>query len=90
MVIDAREPEGFRKRTLPNARNVQAADVAKAKDDGRLPMLDHNTRIFVIGNDEAQARAAATEIAHNAFQNVAYYAGSVEDLVKGRPRSSSR
>jgi len=90
VVIDAREPEAFRKGTVPQARNVQAPDVAKAKDDGRLPMLDHNTRIFVIGNDEGEARAAATEIAHNAFQNVAYYAGSVEDLVKSRPRSGSR
>ena len=90
VVIDAREPGAFRKRTLPNARNVRAADVAKAKDDGRLPMLDHNTRIFVVGNDEGEARDAAQEIAHNAFQNVAYYAGSVEDLVKGRPRSGSR
>ena len=90
VVIDAREPEAFRKRTLPNARNVLAPDVAKAKDDGRLPMLDHNTRIFVVGKDEGEARDAAQEIAHNAFQNVAYYAGSVEELLKSRPRQTSR
>jgi rhodanese-related sulfurtransferase len=89
VVIDARDPEAFRTRTLPNARNVQAADVAKAKDDGRLPMLDHNTRIFVVGKDEGEARDAAQEIAHNAFQNVSYYAGSVEELMKNRPGSGS-
>jgi rhodanese-related sulfurtransferase len=87
VVIDAREPEAFHAKSLPGARNVRASEVAKAKDDGRLPMLDHNTRIFVIGKDEAEARAAAQEIAKNAFHNVAFFAGSLDDLMRARPRS---
>src|SRR6267378_4230178 len=69
VVIDSREPEAFGKGTLTaivGARNVRSGEVAKAKDDGRLPMLDHNTRIFVVGNSEANARAVAEEIAQNA------------------------
>jgi rhodanese-related sulfurtransferase len=82
VVIDAREPEGVRKGPgLPGARYVRAAEVAKAKDDGRLPMLDHNTRIFVVARDAAEAKAAAQEIARNAFHNVAFFAGSVQELL---------
>ena len=90
VVIDAREPAAFQAGTVPGARNVRFEEVAKAKDDGRLPMLDHNTRIFVVGKDAPEARAAAQEIAKNAFQNVSYYAGSVEELMKSRAGSGSR
>ncbi len=79
--LDAREPETFRMGSLAGARNVPLADVAKAKDDGRLPMEDHNTRIVVFGADAAQARAVAAELAKNAFHNVAYFAGTLDDLV---------
>ena len=54
--------------------------MVKAKDDGRLPMEDHNTRIIVFGKDAAEARAAAEEIAKNAFHNVSFYAGSLSEL----------
>jgi len=65
--------------------------IRKPGRSGGLPAaLDHNTRVFVVGKDEGEARAAAQEIAHNAFQNVAYYAGPVEELMKSRPRQSSR
>src|SRR5256885_920261 len=67
VVIDARDPAAFQAGSLPGARNVRFEEVAKAKDDGRLPMLDHNTRIFAVGKDSAQALAAAQEIARNAF-----------------------
>lgn len=82
VVIDAREPAAFEKATLLGARNVRFEDVAKAKDDGRLPMLDHNTRIFVVGKDAAQALAAAQEIARNAFDNVSFYAGPADALIR--------
>jgi hypothetical protein len=61
-------------------------EVKKAKDDGRLPMEDHNTRIIVFGRDEAQAKAVAEAIAREAFHNVSYFAGSLEQLqtVAGR------
>jgi rhodanese-related sulfurtransferase len=81
VVIDAREPEAFGKGTLPGARNVRFAEVARAKDDGRLPMLDHNTRIFVVGKDAPEALAVAQEIARNAFHNVAFFAGSADSLI---------
>lgn len=78
--FDARTPEEFRAGSLPGARNLVLADVAKAKDDGRLPMEDHNTRIIVVGKDGEQARLVADAIAKNAFHNVAFYAGSLDSL----------
>jgi hypothetical protein len=45
-------------------------EVEKAKNDGRLPMEDHNTRIVVFGSTAAQARSTAEAIAKNAFHNV--------------------
>ena len=78
--FDARDPEEFKAESLPGARNLVLADVAKAKDDGRLPMEDHNTRVLVFGKDGDQARAVAESIAKNAFHNVAFYAGSFGSL----------
>ena len=90
VVIDAREAGAFQAGSLPGARNVRSAEVAKAKDDGRLPMLDHNTRIFVVGKDETEARAAAQEIAKNAFHNVSFFAGPIEALMRIPSGSGSR
>ena len=81
VVIDARGHEAFAKGTVAGARNIRFEEVAKAKDDGRLPMLDHNTRIFVVGKDGKEARSVAQEIARNAFQNVSFYGGSVDSLL---------
>jgi rhodanese-related sulfurtransferase len=81
--IDARSADEFRAGTLPGARNIPLAEVTAAKDDGRLPMEDHNTRIIVFGASEAQAVATTTEIAKNAFHNVSYFAGTLDDLVAG-------
>jgi rhodanese-related sulfurtransferase len=87
--IDARDPEEFSADPIPNARNLplsgvkhgkDVGEVKKAKDDGRLPMEDHNTRIIVFGRDGAQARAVAAAIAQEAFHNVSYFAGSLETL----------
>jgi rhodanese-related sulfurtransferase len=79
--LDARSADEFAAASLPGARNVPASEVVAAKDDGRLPMEDHNTRIVVFGSDAAQARQAADAVAANAFHNVTFYAGSVEDLL---------
>ena len=49
----------------------------------RLPIEDHNTRIVVFGADTEQARAATAEIAKNAFHNVSFVAGTLDDLVAG-------
>jgi rhodanese-related sulfurtransferase len=78
--FDARSATEFATGTLVGARHLPKAEVIKAKDDGRLPMEDHNTRIIVFGKDAAEARAAAEEIAKNAFHNVSFYAGSLTDL----------
>jgi rhodanese-related sulfurtransferase len=85
VVIDAREPEQFRAGTIPGARNIprslvlegkDVGEIKHAKDDGRLPMEDHNTRLIVIGSETAAARYVAQAIAHEAFHNVVFFAGS--------------
>src|SRR5438477_5696938 len=77
--LDARSAEEFRAGTLSVARNIpqsavepgkDVGEVRKAKDDGRLPMEDHNTRIIVFGRDAIQARGLAEAIAREAFHNV--------------------
>ena len=47
----------------------------RAKDDGRLPMEDRNTRILVLGADAATARFVAQALAREAFHNVSYFPG---------------
>jgi len=54
-------------------------EIRKAKDDGRLPMEDHNTRIIVIGRTAGDARFVAQAIADEAFHNVAYFPGTFEE-----------
>jgi len=87
--IDAREPEEFQASSLPQARNLprsrvqpgkNVGEIKQAKDDGRLPMDDHNTRIIVFGRDGAQGKAVAEAIAQEAFHNVAYFARPLERL----------
>jgi rhodanese-related sulfurtransferase len=89
--IDARNPEPFGAQTLPGARNLprsglkpgkDVGEVKAAKDDGRLPMEDHNTRIVVFGQDGAQAKAVAEAIAQEAFHNVAYVGGTFDTLIQ--------
>jgi rhodanese-related sulfurtransferase len=81
--VDGRSADEYRAGSLPGARNIPIAEVVAAKDDGRLPIEDHNTRIIVFGADTQQARAVTTELAKNAFHNVAYFAGTLDDLVAG-------
>ena len=52
----------------------------QAKDDGRLPMDDHNTRIVVFGSSAKDARAVADAIASEAFHNVSFVAEPVEQV----------
>ena len=78
--VDARSPADIETGSIRGAQNIPLPDVKKAKDDLRLPMEDHNTRIVVFGSDAAQARAVAEEIARNAFHNVGYFAGTYEAL----------
>ncbi len=88
IVLDVREADAFRGGTLPGARNVPRSGVLEgrdigeirlAKDDGRLPMADHNTRIIVIGRTVGEARFVAQALTHEAFYNVSYFPGTFEE-----------
>ncbi len=78
--VDARSSEEFKAGSIPGAKSIPLAEVKAAKDDGRLPMEDHNTRIIVFGKDSAQARAVAEAIAKEAFHNVTYFVGTYSTL----------
>jgi rhodanese-related sulfurtransferase len=82
--IDVRDPLAFQGGSIPGARNLphsgllpgkDVGEVFAAKNDGRLPMEDHNTRIIVFGQDREQARKVAEALAREAFHNVTYFAG---------------
>ena len=79
VLVDA-SPPGSAHSALPRARPIPLADTTKAKDDGRLPMTDHNTRIFVVGRDGAEARAVAEALTRDAFHNVAFYGGTAVEI----------
>src|SRR5258708_35613030 len=78
VLIDARAA-GHKPR-LRNAVSIPLPEASKAKDDGRLPMTDHNTRIFVVGTNGSEARAVAEAIVHDAFHNVTFFGGAITDL----------
>jgi hypothetical protein len=71
VLIDARAETALRLR-LRNAVSIALPEASTAKDDGRLPMTDHNTRIFVVGTNGAEARAVAEATVHDAFHNVTF------------------
>jgi rhodanese-related sulfurtransferase len=88
VLIDTREADDFRNGTLAHARNIprsgvlegkDVGEVKRAKDDGRLPMEDHNTRLIVLGRDVADARYVAEALTREAFHNVAYFRGSFDE-----------
>ncbi len=79
VLIDGRAEVGPKPR-LRNAVSIPLPEASKAKDDGRLPMTDHNTRIFVVGTDGTEARAVAEAIVHDAFHNVTFFGGAITDL----------
>jgi rhodanese-related sulfurtransferase len=79
VLIDARPEKGLKPR-LRNAVPIPLPEASKAKDDGRLPMTDHSTRIFVVGANGAEARAVADPIVHDAFHNVTFFDGGIADL----------
>lgn len=93
--IDTREDSEFAAETIPGARRIprslvlpgkDVGEVKRAKDDGRLPMNDHNTRIIVFGRDAAQARDVAEAIIREAFHNVAVFPGSYAELAAALQR----
>lgn len=95
VLIDARERDDFEAGSILGARNIprslvlegkDVGEVRRAKDDGRLPMEDHNTRIIVVGQDAAAARYVAEALAREAFHNVSYFAGTFEEAHAGIKR----
>jgi rhodanese-related sulfurtransferase len=87
--IDVRPPAEFAKGSVPGAKNIprslvlvgkDVGELKKAKDDGRLPTTDHNTRIIVFGGSPDDVRFVADAIAHEAFHNVAFYDGDIATL----------
>jgi rhodanese-related sulfurtransferase len=85
--MDARKPGEFKAGSFANAKNLprsllkpgkDVGEVKAAKDDGRLPMEDHNTRIIVFGAPADQAKAVADAIANAAFHNVSFFDGPFE------------
>jgi rhodanese-related sulfurtransferase len=87
--LDTRAAEDIAKAPLPGAKRF-GVEVAKggkdnaamqqAKNDGTLPMEDHNTRIIVFGDDPQAVRSVAEAIAKEAFHNVAFFVGNAADL----------
>ena len=89
VLIDAREAEESKSGGIAQARNIprsglkpgkDVGEIKAAKDDGRLPMDDHNTRIVVFGTTADQARAVAEAIAKEAFHNVSYFDAGFEQF----------
>lgn len=87
--VDAREPQAFAAGTVMNARNIPRSGLGagreqgvmlEAKQDGRLPMEDHNTRIIVFGATADEARAVADAISGEAFQNVSFVAEPFQEI----------
>lgn len=87
--VDARDPSAFSAGSVAGARNIPASGLTAgkdggvmkaAKDDGRLPMDDHNTRIIVFGTDSRSAQAVANAIASEAFHNVSFVAQPMEEV----------
>ena len=87
--IDAREAAEFKADGIAQARNIprsglkpgkDVGEIKAAKDDGRLPMEDHNTRIIVFGKTAEQAKAVAEAIAKEAFHNVSFFDAGFEQF----------
>ena len=87
--IDAREATEFKTGSAAQAHNIplsglkpgkDVGEIKAAKDDGRLPMEDHNTRLIVFGRTAEEARAVAEAIVGEAFHNVSFFDGSFEQF----------
>ena len=89
VLIDCRDGADFKSGSIPGAKSLPASlikegkdvgEVKVAKDDGRLPMEDHNTRIIVFGKTAAESTKVAQAIAKEAFHNVSFFDGTVDQL----------
>ena len=89
--LDTRNAQDIAKAPLPGAKRI-GVEIAKggkdnaamqqAKNDGTLPMEDHNTRIIVFGDDPQTVLSVTEAIAKEAFHNVAFFASNAADLTR--------
>lgn len=73
--VDASRRIGAASAQVSGAVRLSAGSVNAAKNDGRLPMQDHNTRVVVFGDSVDEARSVAQELVSHAFHNVTYFNG---------------
>jgi rhodanese-related sulfurtransferase len=78
--VDSRPKLAFERGSLLGAVNIRAGEAEAANEDGRLPYRDKGTRVIVFGDNAAQARAVAEEIAHKAYWNSSYFGGTFRDM----------
>jgi rhodanese-related sulfurtransferase len=79
-IYDARPETDRPGGIIPRSIVLTVNEVIAAKDDGRLPMEDHNTRIICFGETGSQAKALAEEISRNSFHNVTFFDGNAEQF----------
>ena len=90
--IDVRPAIEYRAKHIAGTKNLPATgiipgqkdkgEIRKAKNDGRLPYEDHNTRIICFGNSQKAARRVAQALAFEGFHNVSYFKGTFEEMEK--------
>ncbi len=85
--FDARPAAEFARGTIAGAHSVPA-DVLNddTLEKAPLPRNDFNTRLIIFGRDGTQARVLADAIGKTPFQNVSYFPGPCEELLKAVPR----
>lgn len=89
--IDSRNEDEFRTKNLKGSKNIpfdkvlegkDVGEIFKAKEDGRLPVDDRNTRIVVFGNNLQETLKVANALTKEAFHNVCYFAGDIKEILK--------
>jgi len=90
--LDTRSAAAFAKNSLPGAKRIEL-EVAQggkdnpamqqAKNDGTLPVEDHNTRIIVFGDDPQTVRTIADALAKEAFHNISFFGAKYAYLAAG-------
>lgn len=97
--IDSRKENEFKTKNLKISKNIphdkvlegkDVGEIFKAKEDGRLPVDDRNTRIVVFGKNLQETLKVADAIAKEAFHNVCFFAGKVEEILNLEALNSSK
>ncbi len=98
-LIDSRKEDEFKTKNLKISKNIphdkvlegkDVGEIFKAKEDGRLPVDDRNTRIVVFGKNLQETLKVADAIAKEAFHNICFFAGKVEEILNLEALNSSK